>query len=65
VRYVQSPQHRREVKPIADTVMEQEILAGLAEAQRSVLSEESGYTASQQNAQGGSSSIAWTALSIS
>ena len=33
---------------IADTVMEQEILAGLAEARLSILSEECGYTASPQ-----------------
>jgi myo-inositol-1(or 4)-monophosphatase len=49
VRYVHSPEHQREIKAIADTVMEQEILAGLAQARLSILSEESGYTASPQN----------------
>ena len=48
VHYVHSPEHRREIKAIADTVLEQEILAGLAGAQLSILSEESGYTASPQ-----------------
>jgi myo-inositol-1(or 4)-monophosphatase len=48
VHYVHSPEHQREIKAIADAVMEQEILAGLAEAQLSILSEESGYTASPQ-----------------
>jgi myo-inositol-1(or 4)-monophosphatase len=49
VHYVHSPEHPREIKAIADTVMEQEILAGLAGARLSILSEESGYTASPQN----------------
>jgi myo-inositol-1(or 4)-monophosphatase len=49
VQYVHSPEHRREIKAIADTAMEQEILAGLAGAQLSILSEESGYIASPQN----------------
>jgi myo-inositol-1(or 4)-monophosphatase len=48
VRYVHSPQHQREIKAIADSVMEQVILAGLAAAELSVLSEESGYIASQR-----------------
>jgi myo-inositol-1(or 4)-monophosphatase len=48
VRYVHSPEQRREIKAIADTVMEQEILAGLAGAKLSILSEESGYIASPQ-----------------
>jgi myo-inositol-1(or 4)-monophosphatase len=48
--YVHSPELQREIKAIADTTMEQEILAGLAEARLSILSEESGYTSSPQNA---------------
>ena len=48
VHYVHSPEHQREIKAIADAVMEQEILAGLAGAQLSILSEESGYAASPQ-----------------
>jgi myo-inositol-1(or 4)-monophosphatase len=49
VLYVHSPEHQREIKAIADRVMEEEILAGLAGAQLSILSEESGYTASPQS----------------
>jgi len=48
MHYVHSPENRREIKAIADTAIEQEILAGLAGAQLSILSEESGYTASPQ-----------------
>src|ERR1700722_16289516 len=48
VHYVHSPEHPREIKAIADRVMEQEILAGLAGAELSILSEESAYAASQQ-----------------
>jgi myo-inositol-1(or 4)-monophosphatase len=48
VRYVHSPEYQREIKAIADSVMEQEILAGLAAARLSILSEESGYTGSAQ-----------------
>jgi myo-inositol-1(or 4)-monophosphatase len=49
LHYVHSPEHRREIKAIADTAMEQEILAGLAGARLSILSEESGYIASPQD----------------
>jgi len=49
MHYVHSLEHRREIKAIADTATEQEILAGLAGAQLSILSEESGYIASPQN----------------
>ena len=48
VHYVHSPEHQREIKAIADTVMEQVILAGLAGAQLAILSEETGYTAAPQ-----------------
>jgi myo-inositol-1(or 4)-monophosphatase len=48
VSYVHSHEHQREIKAIADTVMETEVLRGLAGAELSILSEESGYTASRQ-----------------
>jgi myo-inositol-1(or 4)-monophosphatase len=46
--YVHSPDLQREIKSIADAVMEKEILQVLAGAGLPILSEEAGYVASQQ-----------------
>jgi len=48
--YVHSMEHQREIKAIADTVMDKEVLQALAVAELPILSEESGYIASPQNA---------------
>jgi myo-inositol-1(or 4)-monophosphatase len=45
--YIHAPNQRREIKAGADAVMETEVLRGLAGARLSILSEESGYVASQ------------------
>ena len=46
--YVHSMDHPREVKAMADTVLEREILDGLAPTGLSILSEESGYIPGKQ-----------------